>query len=180
MPNPKDGKMKLSKENYDLLDENFLYKCEPVINNSFYVGATSGTYHCKNWTFIVKKRDDKAWMCDTYFKDHGEELTDENIGKYEKVFDFREMKQINDDFADEYEDSDKVFVATGSGGYSCGGCNWVKKTAIKSQRLLVEKSKKKIQSLELRLEREKNDLVKFKNGTAYEFKFNAGGDEVTP
>ena len=45
--------MSLSKENYDKLNENYLYKKEPIINNSFYVGRTPATYHCKNWTFKV-------------------------------------------------------------------------------------------------------------------------------
>ena len=149
---------KLSQENYDSLDEHFLYKTEPIVDNSFSVGTTPGTYHCKNWTFRVTKREGKAWMCDTYFGDNCTEVTDENIKKYEKVFDFREVRKIHGDFRDEYEESDLIFAATDSGGYSCGGCNWVRKDAVKSNRLLIEKHKRNIESLEWKLEREKKEL----------------------
>lgn len=168
----------LSQENYDLLNENFLYQTEPVIDNSFSVGIAFGTYHCKNWTFRVKKLGGKAWMCDTYFGDNCKEVMDENIKKYEKVFDFREVKRISDSFCDEYEENDLIFAATDSGGYSCGNCHWVKNNAVKSQRLLIEKCKRKIESLEWNLKREKEDLENYKNGTHYDLKYRASGEEV--
>lgn len=156
--------MTLSKENFDSLNENFLYKKEPVIDNSFSVGTTPGTYHCKNWSFIIKKYDDgRAFIADTYFKDHWQPITDENISNYEKVFDFRDVMKISDESANDYEDEDKYFVATGSGGYSCGGCNWVKKTAVKSARLLKIRHENAIATLEWKLKYEREQLKKIED-----------------
>jgi len=165
-----EEKIRLSKENYNKLDENFLYKRPPIINNSFSVGTVSGTYHCKNWTFKVYKRDGRAWAADTYFGDRYEELTDENFGLYEKVFDFREVKKIRDNERDEYEEKDIIVAATDSGGYSCGHICWVLNTAKKSQRLLIEKCKNKINSLENHIQWEKRDLEKYIDGTHYKLK----------
>ena len=163
--------MKLSKENYDKLDENFLYKRQPIIDNSFSVGTVSGTYHCKNWTFRVRKfEDNKAIMCDTYFGDKYIDVTDDNINLFGKIFDFREVKKISDYEIDEYEDKDLIRAATDSGGYSCGHIHWVLKTAKKSQQLLIDKCKNKISSLERQLEREKQDLQKYIDGSHYKLK----------
>jgi len=109
--------MTLSKENYDKLNTNYLYKKEPIIDNSFYIGQTSATYHCKNWTFKVYKYDNgKVYMRDTYFNDsnHSYEITDENINEFEFIFDFREVKKIRDHEYDEYNEDDIFRVATNS------------------------------------------------------------------
>ena len=143
---------RLSKKNYDSLNETFLYKKKPIIDNSFSVGTTSGTYHCKNWTFRVHKRDGGASMADTYFGDAYTIVTDRNIKGYKKVFDFREVKKIGDDEVDEYCRKDLYYAATNSGGYSCGNLYWVKKTAQKSKRLLIKKKREEIKSLKQQLE----------------------------
>lgn len=151
--------MSLSRENYDKLDKNFLYKKEPIIDNSFYVGTTSGTYHCKNWTFRVAKYDDgRAYMRDTYFNDNGIEITDENINDYKFVFDFREVKQLRDSEANEYNEDNLYHVATDSGGYSCGGCYWVNKNIEKSKDLQIAKKQREIESIKNNLEWAERDL----------------------
>jgi hypothetical protein len=156
--------MSLSKENYDKLNENYLYKKEPIIDNSFYVGCTPGTYHCKNWTFKVNKlKDGRAYMLDTYFNSydsHCIQVTDKNIGEFEIVFDFKEVKQIRDTEADEYNKEDLYYVATNSGGFSCGGLWWVKKDAVKSKELLINKAREKVESLKRQLRRAEDDLEK--------------------
>jgi len=157
--------MTLSKENYDKLNTNYLYKQDPTINRSLYIGRTPITYHCKNWTFIVSKYDDGiAYMRDTYFKDssHSYEVTDENINEFEFVFDFREVIKIHDSHVNEFEKEDLYFVATDSGGYSCGGCNWVKKNAKESKHLLIKKKEREIESLKNKLEWAENDLIRLK------------------
>lgn len=162
--------MSLSKENYDKLNENFLYKKEPIINNSYYIGNTSGTYWCKNWTFKVNKRNDnKAYMIDTYFNswDSSIEVTDENIDEFEVVFDFREVKRIRDFERDEYNEEDLFRVATDSGGYSCGNLYWIKKDAVKSKDLLVNKKKQEIESLKNKLKWAENDLIRLEKGEIY-------------
>ena len=159
--------MTLSKENYDKLNENYLYKKEPIIDNSFCVGTISGTYHCKNWTFKVHKfKDGKAFMYDTYFDSwdsHKIEVTNKNINEFEIVFDFHEVKRIHDSEANEYNKEDLYRVATGSGGYSCGRLYWVKKNAVKSKEFLISKKKQEIESLKCQLKWAENDLKRLLN-----------------
>jgi len=158
--------MTLSKENYDKLNTNYLYKKEPVtIDHSLYIGRTPITYHCKNWTFKVYKYDDgKAYMRDTDFNDAGIQVTDENIDEFKFVFDFREVKQIHDSHSNEYNEEDLYYVATNSGGYSCGGCYWVNKNTKESKELLIGKKKREIGSLKNKLEWAENDLVRLLGG----------------
>lgn len=153
--------MNLSKENFDKLNENFLYRKEPIIDNSFYIGNTSGTYHCKNWTFkVCKYEDGRVYMRDTYFNDISTQITDENINEFEFVFDFREVKRINDSEVNEYNEEDLYRVATDSGGYSCGKLHWVKKDTVKPKQLLIDKKKREIESLKNKLGWAEDELVR--------------------
>jgi hypothetical protein len=143
----------LSKENYDKLDENYLYKKEPKRDGEY-------TYWCKNWTFKVRKRDGNAWMYDTYFDswDSAIEVTDNNINEFEIVFDFREVKRIPDSSVDEYNEEDLYRAATDSGGYSCGKLYWIKKDAVKSKDLLISKKQYEIESLKRKLKWAEDEL----------------------
>ena len=149
----------LSKENYDSLNENYLYKKEPDEEGQY-------TYWCKNWTFKVhKNKNGQAFMLDTYFSswDSYIEVTDENINEFEVVFDFREVKKIRDSEVDEYNKEDLFLAATNSGGYSCGGLHWVKKDAVKSKKLLIDNKKGEIESLKRQLRWAEDDLERLLN-----------------
>jgi len=154
--------MTLSKENYDRLNENYLYKTEPIIRESF-----SDTYWCKNWTFKVHKcKDGRVFMLDTFYNSwdsHKIQITDKNINDFEVVFDFREVKRINDSETNEYNEEDLYRVATNSGGYSCGKLYWVNKDAIKSKELLIKKAKQEIESLKQQLRWAEGDLERLLN-----------------
>jgi hypothetical protein len=155
--------MVLSQENYDRLNINFLYKKEPVVDESYHIGSIPGTYWCKNWTFRVKKLENgKAFMYDTYWNsfDHSIEVIDENIDEFEVVFDFREVRQIYDSEVNEYNEEDLYRVATDSGGYTCGKLHWIKKGTEKSKDLLIKKKRDEIESLKLKLEWAERDLEK--------------------
>jgi hypothetical protein len=160
--------LKLTVENYEMLNENFLYECSPVVDNSFSVGTTPGTYHCKNWTFRVSKESGRAWVSDTYFNSTSEELTDDNIGKYKNVFDFREVIRVPDSSIDEYDQEDLFRVAIDSGGYSCGNLHWKKKTTNKSRRLLIEKKNSQIASHKRSIGWLEDDLHRINNNKWYE------------
>jgi hypothetical protein len=152
----------LSKENYDKLNENYLYKKESIRKDTY-----TDTYWCKNWTFKVYKRDGKATMLDTYFNSwdsHRIQVTDENINEFEVVFDFTEVKRINDYERDEYNEGDLYRVATDSGGYSCGKLYWVKKDILKSKDLIINKTKKEIESLKRQVQWAENNLERMLNG----------------
>lgn len=154
--------MNLSKENYDRLNKDYLYKTEPIIDNSFSVGTTPGTYHCKNWTFKVHKYEDgRAYMYDTYFDSsdsHTIQVTDQNINEFKIIFNFNEVKRISDSEYNEYNKEDLYRAATSSGGYSCGKLYWVKKDAQKSKDLLIDKKKYEIESLKRQLKWAEDDL----------------------
>jgi len=161
-------KRNLSKKNYNQLDENFLYKKEPIIDNSFNIVDTPGHYHCKNWSFTCKKLDDgRVFMLDTYFNSfnhHHIEVTDENSHKFEKIFDFREVHKVGDSQADEYREADLFCVATGSGGYSCGGLYWVKNGAEKDLQLQIDKQEKEIDYAKRDLAYKERELERLKRG----------------
>ncbi len=152
--------MKLSKENYDKLNENYLYQREPIRKSESW--SASNVYHCKNWTFKIRKYDDgRAFMLDTYFNSwdsHNIQVTDENIDDFNIVFDFRDVKRIKDSEYNEYNDEDLFRVATNSGGWSCGGLYWIKKEAKKSRQLLIDKKKDEIQYLKHKLEWAEDEL----------------------
>ena len=152
--------MSLSKANYDTLNENCLYQREPIKEGDSW--SASSVYHCKNWTFKVRKLEDgRAFMLDTYYDSwdsHKIQVTDKNIEDFQVVFDFRDVKRIRDSEYDEYNDEDLFRVATGSGGWTCGNLYWVKKDAQKSKQLLIDKKKDEIQYLEHKLRMAKSEL----------------------
>jgi len=152
---------KLSKENYDKLDEHKLYKADPYEFSC----CPDTTNRC--WTFKVEKTEDgKAFMVDTYdFRDKIE-VTDENIDKFEVVFDFREVKEIPEWEAEEdYDDEDvyEVFY-----GHDCDGyidyTFWVKRTAKKSKRKAIKKIEKRLEKLRNNLESIEKEINELKGG----------------
>jgi len=146
--------MKLSKENFDKLNKNFLYKRQPC-------NGGSEPYWCRNWTFICQNSDDgKAFMVDTYFRNSSIEVTDENIDFFKFVFDFREVRKIRDSEIDEYDDADLIWAATDSGGYSCGHIHWVKNDCKKSISKLINKTKNEISSLQSKIRFAEAELSK--------------------
>jgi len=160
--------IKLSKENYEKLNENFLYEKKPIIDNSFSVGTISGTYHCRNWTFRMFKKDGRVFSSDTYFNYRYEEITDENINDYEKVFDFREVERVNDDSFGEYDREDLFYVATNSGGYTCGNLWWKKKSTKKNKLLVIHKKEEKIKKAERDIVFYKGEIKRIENNEWYE------------
>jgi len=144
---------KLSKENYDKLNENYLYRKEPP-------DRSWKTLWCKNWTFRIFKKDGKAFMEDTFWSNGGHtiEVTDDNINEFEKVFDFREVEKIHCDEADDYNDEDVYKVAIGSGGWEYGVQCFIKKGAKKNRQKLIEKKKYEIEQLKKQLEWAEEEL----------------------
>ena len=162
----------LSKENYDRLNTNLLYKTKP---SQRHIDSACGAYHCKNWTFKVHKYDDcTAYMLDTYFNSwdsHKIQVTDENIDQFEIVFDCAKVKQISDYEVDEYYEKDIYRVATNSGGYSCGHLYWVNKDAKKSKEKLIKKSEEAVRSAKWQLEHAERELQELLDGTHYKLKY---------
>lgn len=155
--------MSLSKENYDSLDENYLYKLTPVREpDETYIGTIPISYWCKNWTFKVRKNNIiGAVMVDTYYDSitsHCIQVTDENIHDFEVIFDFRNVTRITKEIAEEYN-RDAVFcVAVDSGGINYP--TWfVKDGAKKSRSKQMAKKKEEIRCLKSDLEYAERELM---------------------
>lgn len=152
--------MKLSKENYNKLNENYLYRREPIRQSESW--TASSVYHCKNWTFKVRKLEDgRAFMLDTYYESwdsHNIQVADENIEDFQVVFDFREVKRIKDDEYNEYDEDELYRVATSSAGWNWGRLYWVNKYAQKSKHLLIDKKKDEIDHLKHKLRWAEDEL----------------------
>ena len=140
------------------INVNGLYKC---VCPEKYHSERDYLYHCKNWTFIPKVCGNEIIMLDTFYKSfdsHKIKVTPDNISDFEFVFDFNDVKQIPDKEADEYEEANLYFVATNSGGYSCGKLYWVNKDAQKSKHKIKEKILRKVECLNRQLEWAKDEL----------------------
>lgn len=156
----------LSKENYDKLNENILYKKEPTYDpKESYIGCIPVSYWCKNWTFRVKKHDGKAFMVDTYWstQETFTEITDENINDFEVVFDMTEVMMISKECIDEYKEEDVFCVAIDSGGISYPKY-FVRRDAKKSRELQIEKKKEEIRRLKSKLEWAERELKELGEG----------------
>lgn len=141
----------LSQENAAKLDMNGLYQHEipePYGENT----------HCKNWTFTVDKiRDGLYYMVDTYWADSTGlciELTDDNFSGFSFVFNWDNVKTVNESVYWEYRGSDRWNVATDSGGWSYPK-RYVRKDAKPSKELKcdillreIEEAKAKVDCLE--------------------------------
>lgn len=149
----------LSKENFDKLNENYLYRREPSRKYS----TSDDLYWCKNWIFKVKKHNDgTAIMTDTYWGNSSDslmfEVTDGNIADFEFIFDFREVEKVHKDDIYNYEDEDIFIVALGSGGWTYGKQYFKKKETNKSKRLQIENLEYEIGKLEGHLRYKKEEL----------------------
>lgn len=138
----------LSKEKIDKLVLTGLYKHEPDkrYRPSIY---WNDLYHCYNWTFRVKHReDDNTWlMVDTFFGDKSIELTDENFDEFEFVFDFNEVKKHSGENIEEFDDNDWWRVAIDSAGRL--RCKYfVRKGATKNKEKILARIENEIKHLE--------------------------------
>lgn len=158
--------MALSKDLSDTLNENVLYKKEPVIDNSYHIGNIPGTYWCKNWTFRVHKLDGgNVYMYDTYWDDfnHSIEITDENFNEFIPLFDFRNVTRIPESIADEYYPKDVFCVAVDSGGIN-NAKYYVKDGAKKNREAQIKKKLKEIEDLKSSLKAAELSLKLLQDG----------------
>lgn len=144
----------LSKHNIDNLNEDGLYKHKPDVK---YRGKLyeDSLYHCCNWTFsLIKNSDGKYYMRDTYWSTGDGlhiELTDENVGEFEFVFDMSKVKKISEKDVNKYEKHYRVGIDSGGWSYPK---YFVDKESTKRKDLVIQEIDKKIKELEWKL----NDL----------------------
>ncbi len=116
---------------------------------------------CRNWTFTVRVRDDDtACMIDTYFGDRSIELTDENFDEFTFLFDFDKVTQTSRAIWQEYDESNKFWAPTDSGGTYCGGSYFILKGARPSKVLKREILLGQIHDAENALKWKKDELAR--------------------
>lgn len=123
----------LSEDNKSKLNSNGLYRHKPELKyrENLY---SDNLYWCCNWIFKPVFQDDgQVVMEDTYWcTGDGVTilLTDKNIKEFEFIFDKTKVRKSNYDEIEKYDEKDVYkYVATDSGGYSCGSCVWINKDA---------------------------------------------------
>lgn len=127
----------LSKENYDTLNENYLYEKKPL-------------------TYFAAKQRGEAFMFDTYGNNKGIQVTDDNIDEFKFIFDFREVEQLPDSEVDEYDKKDLYFIAYEN--YDQAYTYWKNKGVQKSLDLQIVKAKNRVENAKMQLEWTKNNL----------------------
>ena len=158
----------LSQENIDKLHMKGIYICEPVLEwLPFW--KRDDPYHCRNWTFKVKKFGNEYYMHDTYWStgdDNPIILTDENFDKFEYLFDYDQVKLINDYSRWlEYPEEDRWCVALDSGGNTFkryvvrSGAKKVKERVVERLQHEINHLKSELATKELQVERLINDEI---------------------
>ncbi len=152
----------LSQKNIDKLCLNGLYKCDPVLE-WLPEYKRRDPYWCKNWTFKVRHSGDSYYMVDTYWSinSFSVELDDDNFSKFTLLFDFNDVVECDYNW-DDYDDNDKWFVATDSGGWNYAK-HYIRKDAVPVKAWVVGRIIRKIEGLKRDLESAERLLVQVKN-----------------
>lgn len=160
--------MKLSKEDVVKLNFNGLYSHRPDVKYRGKLYADD-LYWCFNWIFKVKEcthsdTGEKYYkMIDTYYGDKGIELTNENFNEFKLIFDFDDVREISKEASYNYNDEDVYQVAIGSGGWRYDRKYFVNKETKKNKDIVISRLKGEIDSLEYKIDREKEQLKQIEN-----------------
>ncbi len=154
--------MALSQENIDKLCLTGLYKCDPVLK-WLPEYKRSDPYWCKNWTFKVRHSGNSYYMVDTYWSSNSfsVELNDDNFSKFTLLFDFNDVVECSYNW-DDYDDNDKWFVATDSGGWNHAK-HYIRKDAVPVKAWVVGRISREIEGLKHDLESAEHLLEQVKN-----------------
>lgn len=157
----------LSKENYNKIKSNHLYKAEPKEGEETW---------CRNWTFYPSKNSDgSVFMVDTYYGRSSLQVTDENINRFTEVFDRDKVVRVSDPSVPNYDPEDLYRVATDSGGWTCGRLHWKDRDTKMSAKRMIRNKEEKITSLNREVELLERDIKQIKNGEYFD---EAKGDII--
>jgi hypothetical protein len=143
-----------------------IYRCEPVLKwlPSY---KRDQPYWCCNWTFRVRNYKEKYYMVDTYWngcEGLKVELTDENIDKFELLFDTEKVKKVMPpDFYD-YNEEDCWHIALDSGGYQYSKHYYVRKDAKKNKEALLERLNRELESLKNKVRWKEDEIERVMKG----------------
>lgn len=144
----------LSVENREKIIPTGLYARE--IDERTRRGGSSDPYWCTNWTFVPRISENEITLIDCYYKSYQDSISyvldDGNINDFKLIFDFNDVREVNQTTYREYSEDDRFWVACDSGGRKYPKY-FVKKTASPNKDLQLYLIDSEIESLEYQLER---------------------------
>lgn len=144
----------LSVENREKIIPTGLYARE--IDERTRRGGSSDPYWCTNWTFVPRISENEIMLIDSYYKSYQDSISyvldDGNINDFKLIFDFNDVREVNQTTYREYSEDDRFWVACDSGGRKYPKY-FVKKTASPNKDLQLYLIDSEIESLEYQLER---------------------------
>lgn len=144
----------LSVENREKIIPTGLYARE--IDERTRRGGSSDPYWCTNWTFVPRISENEITLIDSYYKSYQDSISyvidDGNINDFKLIFDFNDVREVNQTTYREYSEDDRFWVACDSGGRKYPKY-FVKKTASPNKDLQLYLIDSEIESLEYQLER---------------------------
>ncbi|MDT2613960.1 hypothetical protein [Enterococcus dongliensis] len=142
----------LSQENRKKIIQTGLYARE--IDKRTRTGASTYPYWCTNWTFFPQINEDEVVMIDSYYKSYQHNIhyyiDDKNIQDFKLIFDFNDVREVEQTTYQEYADDDRYQVACDSGGRRYPK-HFVKKSASPSKERQLECIDLEIDSYERKL-----------------------------
>lgn len=144
----------LSVENREKIIPTGLYARE--IDERTRRGGSSDPYWCTNWTFVPRISENEITLIDSYYKSYQDSISyvldDGNINDFKLIFDFNDVREVNQTTYRGYSEDDRFWVACDSGGRKYPKY-FVKKTASPNKDLQLYLIDSEIESLEYQLER---------------------------
>ncbi|MFQ7375329.1 MAG: hypothetical protein ACLROT_10820 [Enterococcus casseliflavus] len=144
----------LSAENRAKIIEYGIYARE--IDERTRRGGSSDPYWCTNWTFMPRFSEKGITMIDSYYGSYQDSISyildDENINDFTLIFDFNDVREVEQTTYQEYSEDDRFQVACDSGGRRHPKY-FVKKTANPNKERQLYQVDSEIESLEYQLKR---------------------------
>lgn len=115
-------KFKLSKENYDKLNEHFLYYYKYAVDLNNNIPAFEAEPY-RNYTYFLVKHNGRALMIDTrrnskkYNPSKAFIVTDDNINLFVAALDLREYETVHSCYIKEYDRSKLIKLCVNPWGY---------------------------------------------------------------
>ena len=103
----------LSVENREKIIPTGLYARE--IDERTRRGGSSDPYWCTNWTFVPRISENEITLIDSYYKSYQDSISyvidDGNINDFKLIFDFNDVREVNQTTYREYSEDDRFWVA---------------------------------------------------------------------
>lgn len=142
----------LSAENRAKIIPTGLYARE--IDKRTSKGASTDPYWCTNWTFVPRIGENEITLIDSYYQSYQDSISyvldDENINDFTLIFNFNDVREVEQTTYQEYANDDRFWVACDSGGRSYPKY-FVKKTASPNKERQLYQVDSEIESLEYQL-----------------------------